>query len=217
VKLFVAVPAYQGRLTVETARSLLNEQVAAAFKGHEFHARFLPGGSLVTTVRDQIAKDFMASDCDRLVFIDEDVSWETGDLVRLAEHPVDFVGGCYRHKQEPESYPIQYLDKPELWADPDTGLLEVSALPAGFLALNRSVFQRLRDAHPERIYTHFDNELFGYFWAPPGGGEDGTFCLEWRQTGGKVWLDPTLTLGHTGGSKTYSGNIGHWLKNRPTN
>lgn len=214
MKILVAIPAYQSRVTVQTVRSLLDEQVAAALKQHEMRTVFCPGGSLVTVVRDQIASDFLASDCDRLVFVDEDVSWETGNLVRLAEHPVDFVGGCYRHKQEPESYPVQFLDKPELWADPATGLLEVAAVPAGFLALNRRVFDRLREDHPNRGYRHFDKDLFGYFWAPPGGGEDGAFCAEWRAAGGQVWLDPELTLAHSGGHPTFTGNIGNWLKNR---
>lgn len=213
MKLLVAVPAYDGRITIETARSLCNEQVMAALSGVDMSIQFVPGGSLVTTVRDRIACDFLASEADRLVFIDSDVSWELGDLLKLARHPVDFVGGCYRYKQEPEGYPVVFLDKPELWADPETGLLEVAALPAGFLALSRSVFERLREAFPARSYKHFDKELHGFFHAPPGGGEDGAFCNEWRSIGGQVWLDPELTLTHTGGNPDFTGNIGRWLRN----
>lgn len=214
MKLYVAVPAYDGKITIETARSLCNEQVMAALSGQEISIQFVPGGSLVTTVRDRIAGDFLASDADRLIFIDSDVSWELGDLLKLAKHPVDFVGGCYRYKQEPEAYPVHYLDKPELWADPETGLLEVSALPAGFLCLSRDVFTRLKEAFPNRTYKHFDHEMHAYFWAPPGGGEDGQFCNEWRQVGGQVWLDPSFTLTHTGGNPDFTGNIGQWLRNR---
>lgn len=214
MKLYAAVPAYEGKVTIETARSLCNEQVAAALQGIEMSIQFVPGGSLVTTVRDRVASDFLKSDADRLIFVDADVSWELGDLLKLASHPVDFVGGCYRYKQEPEGYPVQFLDKEELWADPATGLLEVAALPAGFLCLSRAVFERLEAAHPERKYKHFDHEMHAYFWAPPGGGEDGMFCAEWRAAGGQVWLDPRFTLTHTGGNPDFTGNIGNWLRSR---
>lgn len=214
MKLYVAVPAYDGRITIETARSLCNEQVAAALQGIDLSIQFVPGGSLVTTVRDRIVSDFLKTDADRLIFIDSDVSWELGDLLKLASHPVDFVGGCYRYKQEPEGYPVQFLDRDELWADPATCLLEVAALPAGFLCLSRAVFERLEAAFPNRKYKHFDHEMHAYFWAPPGGGEDGAFCNEWRSIGGKVWLDPRFTLTHTGGNPDFTGNIGNWLRNR---
>lgn len=212
MKLYVAVPAYEGKVTIETARSLLDEQVAATLQGVDMSIQFVPGGSLVTTVRDRIASDFLKSGADKLVFIDADVSWELGDLIRLASHSVDFVGGCYRYKQEPEGYPIQFLDKEELWADPETGLLEVAALPAGFLCISRAVFEQLETTFPLRKYEHQGHAMHGFFWAPPGGGEDGMFCNEWRSIGGKVWLEPRLTLTHTGGSRDFVGNIGNWLK-----
>jgi hypothetical protein len=218
LNIFVAVPAYDGKVTVETARSLLNEQMVAAGAGVEFKAVFLPGCSLITHARNQMAQDFLDSEADRLVFIDSDVSWEPGNLIRLASHPVDFVGGAYRLKQEPESYPVGWAEAPELWADPDTGLLEVASVPGGFLSLSRTVFERLRAAHPDRGYTHYQFQGHGYFHAPIHDGrlygEDTAFCADWRATGGKVWLDPELTLTHVGGHTAFVGNIGSWLKGR---
>lgn len=214
MKIYVGIPAYNGQVTVETARSLCDEQVLALAAGIDMKIHFVPGGSLVTTVRDRLSADFLASDADRLVFIDADVSWKPGDLLKLASYPVDFVGGCYRYKQEPEGYPIYFLDNEELWADPDTGLLEVAALPGGFLSVSRAVFERLQEAFPNRKYKHFEREMHGFFWAPPGGGEDGQFCNEWRAVGGKVWLAPEFTLTHTGGSRDFTGSIGDWLRNR---
>lgn len=214
MKILVAIPAFEGRINIETVKSLLEEQAAALLAGVEMLTLFIAGGSVITAARDQIVEKFLETDCERLVFIDADVSWQPGDLIRLAQHPVPFVGGCYRHKQEPESYPIAWLDKPELWGDPKTGLLEVASLPAGFLALDRRVFARLKEAFPQRSYTHFGHDLHAYFWNWPGASEDGTLCKEWRDLGGQVWLDPELTLTHTGGRPSYTGNIAEWLRSR---
>jgi glycosyltransferase involved in cell wall biosynthesis len=216
LNIFVAIPAYDGKVCVETVRSLLNEQMVAAGAGVEFKAVFLPGCSLITHARNQMAQDFLDSEADRLVFIDADVSWEPGNLIRLAAHAVDFVGGAYRLKQETEAYPVGWLDEPELIAQ--DGLLEVASVPGGFLALSRKVFDDLKLEYPDRGYSHYQFNGHGYFHAPIQNGrlygEDTAFCNDWRNIGGKVWLDPELTLTHVGGSNEYIGRIGDWLRTR---
>lgn len=201
---------------VETARALLDEQSVASAAGHTLCVAFRSGSSLITNARDQLARDFLASACERMVFVDSDVSWEPGALTSIALRPVDFCGGAYRKKIEPETYPVSWTAAPDLWADPDTGMLEVAGLPGGFLSLSRNVFERLRTAFPERQYLHPDHSepFHAYFHVPPGGGEDAAFCNDWRAIGGRVWLDPELALTHTGGSNQYAGRIGDWLRNR---
>lgn len=166
-------------------------------------------GTQICTARDQLCHAFLESDCDKLVFVDADVSWEPGSLLKLASHPVDFVGGAYRFRSEPEAYPVSWIEG-ELWADPQTGLLEVKVVPAGFLALSRKALEGIRAQHPGRTYPRGGAEFHAFFWSPPGGTEEGPFCDDWRAAGGQVWLDPELTLTHDG----YTGNIGRWLRNR---
>jgi len=40
--------------------------------------------------------------------------------------------------------------------------------------------------------------------------EDAVFCAKWRSTGGRVWIDPSLNLGHTG-SQTWRGNFAEFI------
>lgn len=219
MKIFAATPTHDGRMCIETARALLNEQMLAHGAGVEFKAVFLPSCSLITHGRNQLVRDFMQSDFDRLVFIDSDVSWEPGALVKIAHRPVDLVGGAYRYKDEKEGYSVGFLaDRKEIWADPATGLIEVQHLPGGFLAINRCVFEQLKAAHPGRAYLFHGDEYQGYFHAPIDDykmfGEDVAFCYDWRDLGGKVWLDPEITLEHIGGHNRYKGHIGNWLRSR---
>jgi hypothetical protein len=217
MKLLVAVPAYSGAVTVDTVRSLLQEQTVAAAAEIELRAVFLPGCSLITMARNQLAQDFIDSDCDKLVFVDSDVSWEAGSILKLAMHDVDFVGGAYRFKDEAEGYPVEWANPGgELWAE--NGLLEVASVPGGFMCLTRDVFSKLREAYPDRGYTHQTFSGFAYFDAPFEGGrlygEDTHFCALWRRAGGRVWLDPELSLTHHGGNPSYAGHIGNFLKGR---
>lgn len=214
MKLFVAVPAYDRRITCETARALLTEQSAAAQLGVEMVIGFVPGCCYIHTARDNLTRDFLRGDFDRMVMIDSDVGWEVGSLIKVAHHKPDFVAGAYRFKRDVEGYPVGWLDRPELYADPETGLLEVAAVPGGFLSLSRNVFDRLREAGIGRPYEHEGQQFYGYFHCPYGAGEDGSFCEDWRSIGGQVWLDPELTLTHVDGGASYTGHIGNWLRNR---
>lgn len=218
MKIFVAIPAYDGKLAVETARSLLNEQMAATMAGDEISVAFLPGCSLITQARNQLACDFLDSDAERLVFVDSDVAWSLGELLKIARAPVDVAGGAYRYKSEDENYPVIWLEGDELWADQDTGLLEVKSLPGGFLSISRSALERLKSAFSGRGYGFMGRDYHGFFHAPIHEGvmygEDAAFCLDWRAIGGRVWLNPELHLTHVGGSKAFPGCIGDWLRRR---
>jgi hypothetical protein len=217
VKIVAAVPAYDGKICVETVRSLLNEQSVAQLMGYELRVMFLPGTSLITMARNQLCADFLATDAERLVFIDADIAWEGGSLIRLAMHPVDVVGGAYRLKQAKEAYPIQWLAKDELWAN-ELGLLEVAGLPTGFLAISRAALERLTEAYPDRAYQHMGCKAHAFFTAPFKDGrlwgEDAAFCADWREIGGQVWLDPEIPLTHVGGLSAFPGHVGNWLRNR---
>ncbi len=216
MRVFVAIPAYDRKICCETATALLSEQAVANAAGIEMQVCFLPGSCYVDKARNQLVREFLESDADRLVFIDADVAWEPGALLKIATAKPDFVGGCYRHKRDEETYPIEWIaERDELWSDEETGLIEVSALPGGFLSLSRDVFTKLREAHPDRAYAHEGHVFHAYFHQPIGWGEDGRFCAEGRAIGGEVWLDPLLNLNHVDAAgRHHWGNIGAWLRRR---
>jgi len=218
MKIFVAVPVRGRELEVDAAKCLLDEQLVALLGGDEIRTVILPKCSIVYLGRNQLATDFLASDCDRLFFLDSDVSWrDPGALLKVAKAPADVVGGAYRYKQFAEAYPVGWLPKPELWAN-EHGLLEVDTMPTGFLAISRAALERFAAAYP-RPYDHHGHALQAFFHAPydPVHGlstEDAVFCREWRAIGGSVWLDPMIHLTHHDGGVTYRGCIGDWLRAR---
>lgn len=167
--------------------------------------------------RNQLAQDFLDSDADKLFFLDSDVTFEPGAILNLTMKDADFVGGSYRFKHDTEQYPVAFIEGRDHWAD-RRGLMEVATLPGGFLSLSRKVFETLKAAHPERAYTHCGRIAHCYFQMrfEDGNlyGEDTYFCKEWRDTGGKVYLDPEINLTHWDFNKPYPGHIGNWLKRR---
>jgi len=216
MKIFVAMPVFDGKLPLETASSLLQEQLLAGQNGHELILCFLPSCSVPATGRNQLVKLFMDSDCDRLVFLDSDISFPVGSLLRIAHQPEAFVGGCYRYKTDDENYPIGWLPGKELWAN-EHGLIEVATMPTGFLALSRSVFEKFQEKYPERHTSHHGRPQFCYFQMVFADGqewsEDTYFCKEYREMGGKVYVDPEIPLSHWENKYTaHEGHIGNWVK-----
>ena len=217
MKIFVAIPTRDSKLEIDCARCLLDEQIHAILSGDEIMTTFQTGTGSPVAGRNQLVKLFLESEADRLVFVDSDISWTPGDLVKVARHKADVVGGAYRFKMDEEIYPVTFQANTELWTNAQ-GLMEVETLPTGFLAISKSVFYKFKETHPKRTYTHFGKTGFAFFHAPWREGhlytEDTNFCIEWREMGGKVWLDPELTLTHHDGPKAYTGHIGNWLKSR---
>jgi glycosyltransferase involved in cell wall biosynthesis len=222
VKIVVAIPVYDGKLHVNTVTCLLNEVAVASGSGDEFHVMFLPNCSVPAAGRNALVQSFMDSDSDKLIFLDSDITFKPGELIKLAYKPADLVGGIYRFKLPNECYPIGWLPDPELKGlqANEHGLLEVASLPTGFLCISRKVFETLKAAHPDREYYHMGQKAHCYFQMvfKDGGlySEDSFFCREWREAGGKVYLDPEVELTHWDFAPVpFKGHIGNWLKSRP--
>ncbi len=213
MKISVSIPIYDGKVPMHLALCLLTETFLATSMGHSLVVRFLPGCTNLAMGRNQLVKQFLESDEERLVFVDADVTFEPGDIIKLASYPVDFVGGVYRIKREQESYPVAYVNR-ELTLG--AGLVEVGMVPTGFLSLSRKVFETFRNTHPGRDYMLSEHKTYAYFQIPFKDGflytEDAYFCKEWRELGGKIYMDPELTLTHWDGNIPFKGHIGNWLR-----
>lgn len=218
----IAMPAYTGVVHMGTMRSLFTDLIALIKRGDTFTFIDDIGNALIADSRGIIATRFLESDADMLIFIDSDVAWEEGALLRLIDAPVDLVAGIYPYRRDPIEYPVHYLDKPELWADPETGLLEVKSVATGFTKFSRNCLEMMVKEYPEKhIYSSDRTKTFyplfehifedGYKW-----GEDYSFCIRWRKIGGKVWIDPEMKMGHIG-NKIFQGHLGNWLKSRIIN
>ena len=219
--IMVAIPAYTGVIHMGTLRSLMTDLIDLVKRGDRFTLVDDIGNALIADCRGVIVTNFYHSDCDELVFIDSDVTWEKGALLRLIDHPVDLVAGIYPIRAEPPRYNVRYLDKPELWADPNTGLLEVECVPAGFMKISKNCVEKMIKTYSNQyfhnesktkefypLFDYFADEEKKYKW-----GEDYSFCIRWRKIGGQVWVDPEIGMGHIG-LKVFEGHLGNYLRNR---
>lgn len=216
----MAIPAYTGTIHLGTMRSLFTDLLALQARGDEWTLQDECGNGQIHNARAHIVAHFLASDCDVLVFIDSDVIWEAGALLKLIDHPVDFAAGIYPYRKDPVDFPVKWKGEGELWADETTGLLEVEGVPFGFVKLTRKALEQMVEHYPTTEF-HVDNAPGDKAWALFDDyrigrykmGEDYSFCRRWTDIGGKVWVDPEIRMGHVG-FKTFPGHLGDWLRNR---
>lgn len=160
----------------------------------------LSGNCHVDDARNTVVRDFLATDCIDLVFLDADVSWEPEHLIQLCEFDCNLVGGVYPYRRDGgDEMPVRM--KKGCYVADENGLLEVEGLPTGFMRVRRHVLETLADGAEKftkdtggDIPILFERSILN------GGrmGGDIGFCAKWRATGGKVYAAANLRLGHCG-------------------
>lgn len=214
---FIATAAYQ--FHPNYTHALAKSMVALKDAGIAVDLCHIADHVHVDDARNAIVRDFLMSKADSLVFIDNDVGWEPEMLVRLCKHDRDVVAGVYPLKQTEEEYPVRVAPGVELWADED-GLVEVLGVPTGFLKIKRHVLEKLSDAEPRKFYgrgqenTGVPHSIIFERIYKDGVRYSGdyAFCEKWRDMGGKLYVDPTMTFSHAG-SFEWSGSLGdHWKR-----
>lgn len=187
-----------------------------------FH--FVVGNSVVHRARNELAAHFLASDYTDLLFIDDDMQFAPESILRLLASDKALIGGAGRMRcDSPNSDPSVWCWRPihgddgSLTQD-EMGAVEVRGFGAAFMLINRRVLADMALAHPEwkrpglaawsqdlrdhyfEFFTQNECDEFGEL------SEDYGFCHRWRQMGGRVWVDPTIRLGHVG-AHTFTGTV----------
>jgi hypothetical protein len=216
--IFIALPAYDFKVSLKLAVSLARFAQQAAQHGIDIQIGSICGCSVVSRARNLLAQDLLESNCDFLMFIDSDINFEADDIFRLMAWGTDpkkgIIAGVPRTRSETKNYiaTLDYDDNGELTMN-GMGLVRAKRVATAFMLVRREVFEQMEAAHPEWRYydTRTDRMLtamFDFQVTEEGYmGEDFLFCDRTRELGFDVWIDPSISLGHMG-VQEYTGNYG---------
>ena len=206
-RVHICMPCYGGQLTESTFMSYIKWSNTARQLGIDWTMETLTNESLISRARNTLTAKFLHNkDSTHLLFIDADIGFEPWHILVLLNRQVDVIGGLYPMKSMPIKWCVNGIEGGEEGVD---GLQEVSKTGTRFLLIKREVFEKL-NAHPATkpfindiglaeelnpyMKTYFDTAVRENRYYS----EDWTFCENWRDLGGKIWVDKRVLLRHTG-------------------
>jgi len=163
---------------------------------------YIGGDCFVGKARNGLIQSFIESwktpyPCDVMVFMDDDQGWEAEAFMRIICDPHEFIGVCVPKKTDLEQFNNVMLDSNEKGdCYVENGLLRASQIGSGFIALKRTMVEKMIAAYPQQYCPgdgglhplHYNLFEAGVVW-PNGGwipgkpgqfwGEDLKFCQKW--------------------------------------
>jgi hypothetical protein len=206
-KVHICMPCYGGMLTESTFMSYIKWSNTCRQLGLDWTIETMTNESLISRARNTLVAKFLNNpDSTHLMFVDADIGWEPWHLLVMLNRDVDVIGGLYPMKSLPVKWVVNGFEGAETGPD---GLQEVSKTGTGFMLVKRHVFEKLNE-HPavkpfandiglpkeldRHLKTYYDTAVRENRYYS----EDWTFCENWRDLGGKVWVDKRVMLKHSG-------------------
>ena len=207
-RVHICMPCYGGMLTESTFMSYIKWANTCRQLGIDWTMETMTNESLISRARNTLTAKFLHNkESTHLMFVDADIGWEPWHLLVMLNAQKDVIGGLYPMKSLPVKWCVNGFDGAEV--SEDGTLQEVSKTGTGFMLIKRDVFEKL-NAHPAtkpfindiglpaelnpHMKTYFDTAVRENRYYS----EDWTFCENWRDIGGKVWVDKRVLLKHTG-------------------
>ena len=206
-RVHIAMPCYGGMLTESTFMSFIKWANTARQLGIDWTLETMVNESLISRARNTLTAKFLdMPDATHLFFVDADIGWEPWHLLVLLNRDVDVIGGLYPMKTMPIKWVVNGFDGAEEGPD---GLQEVSKAGTGFLLMKKHVFEKMKSHPAVKQYKNdigldpkYDQHLKTYFDTAVRQNryysEDWTFCENWRDLGGRIWVDKRVLLRHSG-------------------
>lgn len=212
-RVFVATPAYDGRVLTDYAISLAETCLVSPINDVFVMASVMGNGAFIDIARNHFVRMFLETDYTHLFFIDADLRWDPKAFLTLVKSDLPVCAGAYPKRQEPEEYPVRYVPDNDGTVLVRDGWVMADRVATGFLCIRRDVIERMvaegkwikagNDPEcPRLFYTKYEED--GRFI-----GEDFTFCDDYvRMFDAAIPVYPNVDFVHGG---RFKGNFHHFL------
>lgn len=133
---------------------------------------------------------------DKMIWIDSDISWSPEQFMKLYESRFDIVSGIYFNE---EGVPLFTFKENDIYFDHSKLKykeypFEVFGVGFGFVAIKSGVFESIPRPWFETEFQKITNDDGKEMFIPWG--EDYSWCIKAQNAGYKIYLDPSIRVGH---------------------
>ena len=209
-RVHICMPCYGGMMTEQTFMSFVKWGNTCRQLNIDWTVETMTNESLISRARNTLTAKFLNTpESTHLMFIDSDIGWEPWHLLVMLNARKDVIGGLYPMKSLPVKWCVNGIPGKEEGTPEQPHLVEVSKTGTGFLLIKRDVFEKLNQHPATRPFnndiglpealnpymkTYFDTAVRENRYYS----EDWTFCENWRDLGGEVYVDKRVLLRHVG-------------------
>lgn len=203
----IGFPCGSGMIPWQTTMSLVKTINMLARLGIPVNVYLIAGSSIVEIARDVTLGKYLGGNERFLFWVDADIVWEAGDFLRMLRltKELGIVCAAYPLKREPPDIILNFVEKePTL---NQLGCVEVYGTGLGFTCIKREIVEQFAKSKEKMYHCGSDTEILDAFRldTTPGDegrrnsrGEDMAFFHDLRELGHRIWLEPTISLGHVG-------------------
>ena len=192
MKILIGVPAME-TVTTDFCQSLVSMR-------HPEISYAFAKSSLIYDARNQIVLMALENNFDMVLWIDSDMKFPPDTLIRMMKHfedGKDYVSAlAFTRKQPIRTVAYKELDVIKDEGTPQTYAKEVKEYGDEMMEIAGSGFGCVMTS--VKMLKDVAEKFGPPFYPRMGFGEDLTFCWLAKNAGYKMWLDPTIKVGHMG-------------------
>lgn len=230
----IMVPAYREK--VSTATFMTVPHVVVTLMQHGVRCLIGTGSICDPAEARNIALTLWYDTCpaSHMLFVDDDMGFSPDLVLDILALNEPLVGALYRHREDPVTWVgsgIPIAGIPAQWPVRNGHFIEVEAVGMGCTLIRRDVIAAMLEKWPElsdtRILGARDIEYmakkglkriiraFDRLDIPERGRltEDVSFCVRWRELGGKVWAATGHEIEHVGNA-SFKGAFLDWVRSQ---
>lgn len=199
----------------QTTMSLARTIHALALLQIPANIHAIAGSSDVTLARDAVFTNFLATEDKYLFWIDSDIVWAPEQFIRvlrLAKN-LGVVCATYPLKQEPSDCIVNFVEASDCTQNEysctqnEYGCTQIYSTGLGFTCVRRDIVDAFAATKGSMYHSGNNRMILDAFrrdkrlladGRQSGVGEDTAFFNDLCALGHKVWLDPSISLGHVG-------------------
>lgn len=203
MSILIATPCYAGLVTAQYMKSCLELRVELLLADIEHDWNLGWNESLIQRARNSMAARLLQTTFRKILFIDADIEFQANDVAKLWNLDTDVCVGLYPMKRKDVPLGAWRGGKLVKLEECPSEPFECDYAGTGFMMIDRTVFEKMRHAWPEREHEEGSiGKSFSWFDPRVQDGiylsEDYAFTSDWRSLGGKVIADPSIRLIHHG-------------------